>query len=201
MRARLNKHRRLLNCGIHPNEYMQRAYILHGADQFEFSILEECSAEQRLVREQWWIDHFSSGKEECGYNLIPTREDQLYGAALSVHQRRGWAALSKAERQKIAKHLVDPIVKKKAQAAANVARATPEHSALRREIASRTVATAATRRKNSDRLTRLWQDPEFRAARLAGLERGRDKTNAARAAAARDKIVSSAANDEAAGAG
>lgn len=178
IKKRLSTHRTKLSKGKHPNEYLQRAHSLNGAEQFEFGILEECDAETRLVREQWWIDHLKSGDEAHGYNLIPTRESQLYGDALSVHQRKGWAALSKDERREIAGHLLDPEMKKKAQAAANAARATPQHSAIRREIAARTVATEATRRKNSERLKRLWQDPEFRAKKLADLARGRDKTNA-----------------------
>jgi len=178
IRQRLNKHKNLLSKEKHPNEHLQRAFNLHGVDQFEFGILEECETEERLVREQWWIDHLESEDETHGYNLIPTRESQLYGDALSVHQRKGWAAHSKEERRQIAGHLLDPEMKKKAQAAANAARATPEHSAIRREIAGRTVASDATRQKNSDRLKRLWQDPEFRAKKLADLARGREKTNA-----------------------
>lgn len=180
MRARLNKHRNQLERGVHPNEFLQRSFARHGADAFEFGVLEECAKDARLVREQLWIDHFSSDKEEKGYNLIPTREAQLYGQALSVHQRRGWAALSKDERRAIAKHLMDPEMKKRSQALANIARATPEHRALRQEIAARTVTTEATRKKNSERLKALWQDPKFRAKRLAGLTVGRNKTNARR---------------------
>lgn len=178
MRSRLNKHLSDLKRGMHPNEFLQRSYLHHGADAFEFGVLEKCEKDVRLVREQWWMDHFSSNDETKGYNLIPTREAQLYGQALSVHQRRGWAALSKEERQAIAKHLTDPEMKKKAQALANIARATPEHRVMRQEIAARTVATEATRKKNSERLKALWQDPEFRAKRLAGLAVGREKTNA-----------------------
>lgn len=188
--ARLNKHRSQLKRGAHPNEYLQRAFTLHGEEAFEFGILERCDAATRLVKEQEWIDRLRSANEEFGYNLIPTRASQLYGDALSVHQRRGWAALTREERRQIAKHLSTPEMKAKAQALANIARATPEHSALRREIALRTVANDATRRKNSERLKRLWQDPEFRAKRIAGLDRGREKTNAARRKMpSRDEIV------------
>lgn len=180
IRARLNKHRTQLDRGVHPNEFLQRSYGLYGADAFEFGMIEECGKETRLVREQWWIDHFSAEDEAKGYNLIPTREAQLYGQALSVHQRKGWAALSKEDRRAIAKHLMDPETRKRSQALANIARATPEHRKARQEIAARTVTTPETRKKNSDRLKALWQDPEFRAKRLAGLDRGRAKTNAKR---------------------
>ena len=201
MRARLNKHKNHLQRGVHPNEYLQRAFSLHGEAAFEFGVLEQCAAADRLVREQQWIDRLSSTNEKCGYNLIPTRTNQLYGKALAVHQRKGWAAFSKAERQQIAKHLIDPAVKAKAQALANIARATPEHSAIRREIAKRTLTTAATRRKNSERLKLLWQDPVYRAARVAGLDRGRAKTNTARKKRSHDEIVSSVTNNEVTGAG
>jgi group I intron endonuclease len=198
---RLNKHRNLLTKGKHPNEYLQRAFAKHGADKFEFGIIEQCEASERLIREQEWIDRLSTEQEAKGYNLIPTRKSQLYGKALSVHQRKGWAALTKEQRRQIASHLTDPAMKVIAQAAANAARATPEHAEKRRIIAARTITTDATRRKNSERLKRLWQDPAFRAQRLAGLDRGRAKTNAARRKQPHDEIVSSAANNEAAGLG
>lgn len=174
------------------------------------------------------MDRLSSNKEEFGYNLIPTRESQLYGKALSVHQRRGWAALTKDRRREIAKHLLDPAMKQIAQAAANIARAKPQHRAKRQVIAARTIMVPETRRKAEERLRELWQDPEYRAKRLAGLARGREKTNARlkndpeyrqkamaifeggrrkakenadRRKALRDEIVSSAAKQEAAGTG
>jgi group I intron endonuclease len=177
---RLNRHLNELRRGVHPNEYLQRAFTLHGEAAFESGTLEVCERDARLAKEQEWIDRLSSSNEDRGYNLIPTRASQLYGAALSAHQKRGWAALTREQRQQIAKHLRTPEMKARSQALANVARATPEHRKMRQAIAARTLTTEATRRKNSERLTRLWQDPTFRAQRIAGLDRGRATTNAAR---------------------
>lgn len=184
VKRRLNEHRARLVGRRHGNEYLQRAWLKDGPEAFEFQIIEYCTVEDRLVREQYWIDALKAEDERFGYNMIPTREHQLYGVAISKVQRAGWARMSKEERQKVCAHLSDPELKRKAQAAANLARATPEHSELRREIAKRTVCTPATRAKNSARLKALWQDPEWRAKRLAGLDRGREKTNAARKASA-----------------
>jgi len=177
---RLNRHHSDLVRGKHPNEYLQRACNKYGVEQFSFEVLMLCKPEERLQLEQSYIDSFRSTQEEFGYNLIPTRESQLYGEAISKYQRAGWAKFSKEERQKIAAHLSMPEARAKGVENSKAARKTPEYRAMRREVANRTVATEATRKKNSDRLKRLWQDPEFRKARLAGLTVGRNKTNALR---------------------
>ena len=180
VQRRLKDHRTRLNCGRHGNEYLQRAYDKYGAAQFSFEVLMLCKAEERIQLEQSYIDSFRSAQEEYGYNLIPTCISPAHGDALSKHQRNGWAKFTTEEIKQKQSHLFTPEARAKSIASGKISRARPEYSALRREIAARTVASEATRKKNSERLKRLWQDPEFRAARLAGLTVGRNKTNALR---------------------
>ena len=177
---RLIEHRTRLKCGTHANEHLLRAYRKYGVEQFSFEVLMLCAAQERIALEQSYMDAFRSAQDGFGYNMIPTCISPAYGEALSKSQRGGWAKFSKEERRAKQAHLFTPEARAKGVANSKAARHTPEYRAMRQEVASRTVATEATRKKNSDRLLRLWQDPEFRAARLAGLTVGRNKTNALR---------------------
>lgn len=110
--ARLTKH-------TENSEHFQRAWDKYSAENFEFSIIERCSAEQRLEREQYWIDRFDATDERFGYNLIPTRKSQLYGKALSKYQKAGWAKYTAEERKKLNLHLNEPAAKAIALAKSN----------------------------------------------------------------------------------
>lgn len=49
-------HRYMLGCGNHPNRHLQRTFNLEGIDNLVFSVLEECSEAELLLREQHYID-------------------------------------------------------------------------------------------------------------------------------------------------
>lgn len=53
---RWTNHRILLRNGNHPNIHLQRAWNKYGEEAFEFVVLEECSADQLIEREQHYID-------------------------------------------------------------------------------------------------------------------------------------------------
>lgn len=180
VQKRLMRHRSDLLRSKHPNQYLQRAFDKHGEDAFSFEVLMLCVAGERLQIEQSYIDHFRSTQEEFGYNLIHTRESQLYGESLSSHQKAGWAKFTKEERREKASHLWTEEAKAKGRDALKIAHAKPEYTEKRRAIGFRTFQRADMRKQNSDRLKAMWRDPVFRAARLEGLTRGRTKTNAAR---------------------
>lgn len=178
---RWKDHKTRLNCEKHGNDYLQRAWSKYGQGAFEFEVLEECAVPERLIREQHWIDTLQAADERRGFNLIPTRGSQLYGAACSRLQKRRWSPYSKEERAAKCVHLNgDPVKKAEWQKLASAAKSGEAYSELRREIAKRGLTTEANRAGNSARLKAKWADPEFRAARLAGLDRGRQKTNARR---------------------
>lgn len=186
---RWREHRTRLNSNRHGNAYFQRTWTKYGSDAFEMAILEECSADMRLVREQYWIDRYQADREETGFNLIPTRLAQGFGEAWSRVQKKRWAPHDRRSRQRMCAHLMEPKARARGQALATAAKQSSEYSDLRREIAKRGLTTAANRAGNSARLKAMWQDPVFRAARLAGLDRGRTKTNAARRKSSGDEIV------------
>jgi group I intron endonuclease len=53
---RWNLHKRQLTCGTHGNRLLQAAWNTCGPSAFEFSVLEVCSPERCIEREQWWIN-------------------------------------------------------------------------------------------------------------------------------------------------
>lgn len=159
LRRRKAEHILRLGKGDESNEYFQRAWSKYGADKFEFTILERCRADNRLECEQRWIDKFHSMDERFGYNLIPTRESQLYGAALSKHQKKGWAKYTKEERKQLNLHLNNPVAKQKALARSNeVKKLQPWRDAME---------------STWQKLSEKWQDPVQRAKILAAQNAGR----------------------------
>lgn len=64
---RWQRHKNDLRRNKHDNIYLQRSYNTHGIDSFEFSIIEECSVDTLLEREQHYLDQiFESGNT---YNM------------------------------------------------------------------------------------------------------------------------------------
>lgn len=64
-------HRVQLRNGNHSNPYLQHAWNKYGEQAFEFKILEECSVEEQLIREQQWIDYSNCLDRSVGYNIVP----------------------------------------------------------------------------------------------------------------------------------
>lgn len=56
IRKRWSGHKNFLRKGIHDNAHLQRAWDKYGEDQFKFEIVEECSTNVLLEREQFYID-------------------------------------------------------------------------------------------------------------------------------------------------
>lgn len=56
IQQRLQTHRSNLRHGYHGNEYLQNAWNKYGENNFEYSILEFCSEEERIKREQYYVD-------------------------------------------------------------------------------------------------------------------------------------------------
>jgi len=69
---RWSQHKRHLNKGDHPNNYLQSAWDKHGEDSFLFGIIEIAIDKNILLeREQYWIDCYGSAHRSNGYNLAP----------------------------------------------------------------------------------------------------------------------------------
>ncbi|MDB2480281.1 GIY-YIG nuclease family protein [Porticoccaceae bacterium] len=55
---RWNSHRSMLARGIHNNRHLQNAYKKYGKESFKYTLIEECSENQLVEREQYWIDSY-----------------------------------------------------------------------------------------------------------------------------------------------
>lgn len=80
---RFSKHRRLLMEGRHHSPALQHAWDKYGADAFAFEVIEECSEEARLEREQWHIDHGDSA-----FNVAPVAGSALGTKHTEEHRSR-----------------------------------------------------------------------------------------------------------------
>lgn len=85
-KKRWNDHRRSLTKGVHHTKYLQNSYSKHNVEvgndnMFVFSVLEvmeKSSKEERLIREEWWIQKLiADGIELYNSNLEPTNEPKL----------------------------------------------------------------------------------------------------------------------------
>ena len=66
---RLYNHIYLLRKNEHHNKYLQNSWNKYGESNFEFGILEVCSKDDLIEREQIWLDYYQSYKKHIGYNI------------------------------------------------------------------------------------------------------------------------------------
>ena len=62
---RWNEHRHSLRTGRHHNFRLQAAWRFYGESSFRFAVVEECSPERCIEREQWLIDVFMPEYNVC----------------------------------------------------------------------------------------------------------------------------------------
>ena len=58
---RWSRHRKDLRFNQHSNTKLQNSYNKYGVNSFEYSILEVCSKEDCIIKEQYYIDTFNPG--------------------------------------------------------------------------------------------------------------------------------------------
>jgi len=58
-----------LRGGKHPNRHLQASFDKHGAESFEFHIVEEAPEDMLDIRERSWIAYLNSTDQRFGYNL------------------------------------------------------------------------------------------------------------------------------------
>lgn len=105
IRKRWKGHRSDLKLKNHHSRYLQRAWEKHGPDAFTWEVLEECSTETRVKREQFYLDTLRPWHRKIGFNMskvagaagtgrIPSAEtrERMRQAQLklprAVHQQR-----------------------------------------------------------------------------------------------------------------
>jgi len=75
VKGRFTQHKNQLKKNKHHSIKLQRAYDKYGIENFTYTILEECSINEILIREQYYIDFFDCCKN--GYNILPNAGHNL----------------------------------------------------------------------------------------------------------------------------
>ena len=75
-------HRESLNKGVHHSSRLQRAWLKHGSGSFSFVVLEDCSRDELVMREQFWID-----KEKPEYNCSLRAANPLLNPASKAKRK------------------------------------------------------------------------------------------------------------------
>ena len=68
------KHFWMLKKGIHDNEYLQKSFNKYGRDIFIFEIVEHCSYNTLIEKENYYISSYESNNLTKGYNLATVNE-------------------------------------------------------------------------------------------------------------------------------
>lgn len=71
---RFVEHKGMLKNGNHSNIYLQQAWDLYGSNNFDFVILEECTPDILLEREDFWINYYGGINSDGVYNLLISHE-------------------------------------------------------------------------------------------------------------------------------
>ena len=72
--TRLMNHKYMLRLNKHDNEYLQKSYNKHGESNFIFSVLELCNESDLIIKENFYINKFSSNNLNLGYNLATVND-------------------------------------------------------------------------------------------------------------------------------
>jgi group I intron endonuclease len=74
VKSREYKHFWMLDKSRHDNEYLQKSYNKHGKKCFKFDVIEECLIEELISKENYYINLYTSNKQDKGYNLATVNE-------------------------------------------------------------------------------------------------------------------------------
>lgn len=111
LRRRNNEHYCTLRKGQHTNNHLQNSWNKYGENAFEFIILERCSPELCLIREQFWIDFYDSANEFKGYNITPTA-GSLLGTKFGPRSDEVKAKMKEAAKKRNAKEGYNQLLRK-----------------------------------------------------------------------------------------
>jgi len=78
-------HFKTLRAGTHHNSHLQRSFNKHGDDSFEFSVIEFCSVDSLIIREQHYIDLHGIGSL---YNIMPIAGSSLGRVATAETRKK-----------------------------------------------------------------------------------------------------------------
>lgn len=83
---RFSAHQTGLAKGQHENDHLQKAFNKYGRDAFQFEIVERCSKEDVLCREQHWLDFYRANGADL-YNIALKAGHPTAGRRLSYETR------------------------------------------------------------------------------------------------------------------
>jgi group I intron endonuclease len=72
VKTRINGHLYDLRREKHNNNYLQRAWLKYGEENFVFEIIEKCSVNDLHAREHYWVNELNCLDKSIGYNIKPT---------------------------------------------------------------------------------------------------------------------------------
>jgi group I intron endonuclease len=71
LKYRIARHLYMLKSSTHYNRHLQAAFDKYGQDAFQFQIVEECSIEEQIAREEYYTQLHKALDPSFGYNLAP----------------------------------------------------------------------------------------------------------------------------------
>ena len=120
---RWGQHKYDLTRGRHFNPHLQNAWNKYGEESFVYEVLEHCSKEDLLLREEQWITYLQSYKDANGYNLCKTPRASRLGCKASEKTiAKMKVALSGEKHPMWGKHLKDITRKKISKAQLGIAK-------------------------------------------------------------------------------
>lgn len=76
--SRWKQHKTSLKGNKHHSKRLNNSWNYYGEDNFKFYIIEKCSKENLIVREQFYIDLYQSYNNNNGYNVQPIAGRSIY---------------------------------------------------------------------------------------------------------------------------
>jgi group I intron endonuclease len=185
VRIRFHCHIISLENGSHYNKHLQKAWNKYKPKAFRLILLEACSSNDCIKREQHWIDHYDASNRKYGYNLSPTAGSR-YGMRHSDESRLKISLTLAGRKKNISPEGRIRMVesgkrnrgkkwteeqKAKLKAIRAKLRNDPIWSAKRKRGLQNRLRSLKEKAKISLSMTKLWANPEFRKRRLKEMAR------------------------------
>lgn len=94
--SRWQQHKNTLKRNKHHSQHLQLSWNKYGEENFIFEIIEKCSEENLLIKEQYYIDLYSSYDGDYGYNISEfagkpsmTDEQRINNAKITSEKFKG----------------------------------------------------------------------------------------------------------------
>ena len=71
IKKRWSSHKVCLKRNTHHNPHLQSAFNKYGKESFIYEVLEECSKNKLIEREQYWMGRYKAVDKTIGFNIVP----------------------------------------------------------------------------------------------------------------------------------